>query len=224
LVDGAGAFLGRICLPAAEEFGQLLRDRIKYWRAVNASKIAAMAEARLRALNAGKSVQAHPRLVGAIIEQGSWTDDEEVQQMWAGLLASSCTQSGTDEENLLFINYLQQLNSTQAKVLNHACNAAPKKVQENGLIWADDLFCSAAKVRELTGVEDIQRLDRELDHLRVLGLIEGGIQLHASLTAEGAIELTPTPLALHMYVRCQGSRESPVAFFALSNPSPGQAL
>jgi len=92
LVDGAGAFLGRICLPAAEEFGQLLRDRIKYWRAVNASKIAAMAEARLRALNAGKSVQAHPRLVGAIIEQGSWTDDEEVQQMWAGLLASSCTQ------------------------------------------------------------------------------------------------------------------------------------
>ncbi len=27
-VDGAGAFLGRICLPAAEEFGLLLRDKV----------------------------------------------------------------------------------------------------------------------------------------------------------------------------------------------------
>jgi len=28
VVGGAEAFLGRICLPAAEEFGLLLRDRV----------------------------------------------------------------------------------------------------------------------------------------------------------------------------------------------------
>ena len=28
VVDGAGAFLSRICLPAAEEFGLLLRDKV----------------------------------------------------------------------------------------------------------------------------------------------------------------------------------------------------
>lgn len=35
-VDGAAAFLGRICLLAAEEFGLLLRDKISRWRAANA--------------------------------------------------------------------------------------------------------------------------------------------------------------------------------------------
>lgn len=30
-VDGAGAFLGRICLPAAEEFGLLLRDKVGFY-------------------------------------------------------------------------------------------------------------------------------------------------------------------------------------------------
>ena len=32
-VDGAAAFLSRICLPAAEEFGLLLRDRVSHLRA-----------------------------------------------------------------------------------------------------------------------------------------------------------------------------------------------
>ena len=39
-VDGAGAFFGRICLPAAEEFGLLLRDKVSAWRARNIVRIA----------------------------------------------------------------------------------------------------------------------------------------------------------------------------------------
>ena len=33
LLDGAAAFLSRVCLPAAEEFGLVLRDRVSAWRA-----------------------------------------------------------------------------------------------------------------------------------------------------------------------------------------------
>ncbi len=44
VVDGATEFLSRMCLPAAEEFGLLLRDRVSHWRAVNAAKIATKAE------------------------------------------------------------------------------------------------------------------------------------------------------------------------------------
>jgi hypothetical protein len=43
-VDGAGAFLSRICLPVAEEFGLLLKDKVGHWRANNAAKIANKAE------------------------------------------------------------------------------------------------------------------------------------------------------------------------------------
>jgi hypothetical protein len=43
-VDGAAVFLGRICLPAAEEFGLLLRDRVSHWRRQNLIRIAEKAE------------------------------------------------------------------------------------------------------------------------------------------------------------------------------------
>ena len=39
LLDGAAAFLSRVCLPAAEEFGRALRDRISAWRAKNAAQV-----------------------------------------------------------------------------------------------------------------------------------------------------------------------------------------
>ena len=38
-VDGAAAFLSRMCLPAAEEFGLALRDRVSAWRARNAIRM-----------------------------------------------------------------------------------------------------------------------------------------------------------------------------------------
>src|SRR5687768_12770409 len=61
-VAGAGAFLSRICLPAAEEFGYLLQDRVRAWRGTHAVQLAAKAEQ----LTAGKPgvLEAHPRLVG----------------------------------------------------------------------------------------------------------------------------------------------------------------
>ena len=33
-----------------------------------------------------------------------------------------------------------------------------------------------------------------------------------------SITITPSAVGLHMYVRCQGSRESPIAFFKLTAP------
>ncbi|MEO0375326.1 MAG: hypothetical protein AAF329_12025, partial [Cyanobacteria bacterium P01_A01_bin.17] len=88
ITTGAAEFLSRICLPAAEEFGLLLRDRVSHWRAVNAAKIAAKAKPLVSALPESDRYRAHPRLVAQIIEQGSWTDCDEVQNMWAGILAS----------------------------------------------------------------------------------------------------------------------------------------
>src|SRR3712207_2050808 len=94
VIDGAGAFLGRICLPAAEEFGLLLRDKVSGWRAKNTAAIAAAAKSMVEDCDASTNKQAHPRIVGKVIEHGSWEDDESVQMMWAGLLASSCTADG----------------------------------------------------------------------------------------------------------------------------------
>ena len=103
-IDGVAAFLSRICLPAAEEFGLLLRDKVARYRATNAVKIAQKAEQKLRAASGEVNGHAHPRLVGIVLEIGSWTDADEIQELWAGLLASSCTPDGQDQSNLIFLN------------------------------------------------------------------------------------------------------------------------
>lgn len=214
MVDGAGAFLSRICLPAAEEFGLLIRDKVHAYRADNLGKIVTAAEKKLEANGQGADTHAHPRVVFTILEEGSWIEDAVVQDLWAGLLASCCTSSGDDDSNLLFVRLLSDLTKLQAKLMKFVCEGAEKEVAPNGLILPKYFFVQWDQITDVSGESDIQRLDREIDHLRGLELIHGGLQFGNYPTGE----LTPTALAIHMYVRCQGSRMSPIEYFGLIVP------
>src|SRR5436190_421992 len=123
-VEGAAAFLGRICLPAAEEFGLFLRDKVSNWRTKNLVKMT---------------------------------------------------------EN------------------------AKKFASPLGLVQAEEFQIPLEELQKISGVLDVHRLDRELDHLRALELIWTGLDFH-SATAD----ITPSALALYLYVRGQGSLQSPV--------------
>ena len=153
----------------------------------------------------------HPRLISSILEHGSWSEDSTVQDMWAGLLASSCTPDGQDDSNLIFINLLSQLTKSQAKLLKFSCENSQKYVERVGLIQVAPLMIKSNDLFNIMKIKDIHVIDRELDHLRSIGLIVGGIIPHRG----GEANITPSPLALYMYVRCQGSEESPVQYFGL---------
>ena len=212
-IDGASAFLSRICLPACEELGLLLRDKVSTWRAKNALAIAAMAERILESEDTSEGVHGHPRLVGQILEQGAWSDDSTVQELWAGLLASSCDANGNDDSNMMFVDILSRLTVSRVRLLDHACVTATKIVSPGGWLIAQQNYAPIEKVRDVSGIADDQRIDRELDHLRILGLLElvgGGFNPHA--TDAG---LTPTTLALHMYARCHGHRGNPAEYYAV---------
>lgn len=211
VVDAASAFLSRICLPAAEEFGLLLRDKMSHWRARNAVAIVQKAERKLIENNTDTDLHAHPRLVVSAIDNGSWAENEFVQDMWAGLLSSSCTKDGKDESNLIFTNLLSQITSSEAKIFNFCCEKAKKIRSPGGWIGAEMLFVELSQLQTFADITDVHRLDRELDHLHSLTLIHGGFDPHTTNA-----RLTPTPLGLHMYVRCQGYAGSPVEFFGLS--------
>ena len=214
IVDGAGAFLSRICLPAAEEFGLMLRYRVHEWRAQNVQKITLSAEKKFKAYIKSESACAHPRIVGEILQQGSWIQDIEVQEMWAGLLASACTDSGTDDSNLLFVNLLAGLTRVQAHIVNYACRNAVKGLPSTGLLYSQHFEVTRDELSTLTGEQDIYRLDRELDHLRSRELLTsvGGFNVNAP---ELIADLTPTSLAIQLYVRSQGTRASPMEYFKL---------
>jgi len=214
VVDGAAAFLSRMCLPAAEEFGLLLRDRVSHWRAVNAAKIATKAELIVNGLPDSDKRHAHPRLVAQIIEQGSWAESDEVQKMWAGLLASSCTVDGSDDSNLIFVDLLARLTLVEARILERACKESKKEVTQAGWLFPQHYSMSLEQLHECSGITDFHRLDRELDHLRTIGLIDGGF---SPLSTEA--DVTPSALALQMYARCNGWASDPLEFFGLSIPS-----
>jgi hypothetical protein len=218
LVDGTAAFLSPICLPAAEELGLLFKERVSYWRASQLASIAEKAKRKMIQNPLPPNAHAHPRIVHAIIEHGSLTDDAQLQDMWAGLLASSCTPEGDDDSNLIFTNLLSGLTRLQARVLKYGCEASSKDFGHSGLIMASELRVTFAQLCEIAGEKDVQRLDRELDYLRSVSLLmeyTGGFDVMDSSTAN----IAPSALALHMYVRCQGSRDAPIDFFKLTQPA-----
>ncbi len=216
---GAEAALSRVCGPALEEFGFLLRDKVQFYRACNFISTMSKFEQIMTAKG-----QANPRIVHSIVEQASWTDDAVVQDLWAGLLASSCTEEGNDDSNLIFVNLLSALTKLQARVLRYACENSGKVVH-GGLILAEPTFIiDFSELCEIAEDNDRQRLDRELDHLRSLQLLQpespegwpGGLSADDPEMAN----VTPSSLALHMYVRCCGSRQSPIEFFNLVLSQP----
>jgi hypothetical protein len=220
-IAGVGAVLKPVCVPAAEEYGLLLRDKVSAWRAGNLIAMMKKLEQKLADNKVPEGTPAHPRVVRAIIEQSSWIDDAFLQEMWAGLLASSITEAGDDDSNLVFTDLLGGLTRLQARVLKYACEKAEKRRSGIGLISAEVMHVSFDELYAVAQDKDVQRLDRELDRLRALGLLDegGGFAIHPLPYLTNFVALTPTPLALHMYVRCSGSRASPVEFFGLARPA-----
>ena len=208
-VDGASAFLGRICLPAAEEFGLLLKDKVSSWRAKNAVDIANKAQSLLEEQVQGLVVSAHPRIIYSTLENGSWAEDDFMQNLWAGLLASSCTEDGKDESNIILIGLLSQLTSNQAKIITHICESALVYQSDNGFITCEKLIMTFEDVIKVSGISDIHQLDRELDHLRSLELIDGGFAIDRNNEAY----LTPHSLCLQLYARAKGFVGSPIEFY-----------
>ncbi|WP_083322536.1 Abi-alpha family protein [Hymenobacter lapidarius] len=208
--QGIEGFLKSVCVPALDEVGLLLRDKVRNWRLNNILRILEKAKGKLHFENEELKIQAHPRVALAIIENGSLNDNDEVQEMWAGLFASSCTKSGQEDENLIFVNLLKQLTNAQARIMKYSSESARKIIYENGLIVGDKLTLDCKTLIEISGINEIHRLDRELDHLRSLDLLSGGFSAEdINLVAE----ISPTPLALNLYVKSQGHNSDPALFW-----------
>ena len=217
-LEGIEAFLKLVCAPACEEFGKLLGDNVRSFRLNNIIRILSKAQGKFEFNEEKLQFKVHPRIALSIIENGSLIDNEDLQDMWAGLFVSSCTINEQSDENLIFIDLLKQLTSCEAKIIKYACENAKKILYENGLIIGDDLNIECKDLINISGVKEIHILDRDLDHLRsleLIGSVLGGGGFNASdknLTAD----ITPTPLALYMYVKTQGHNFDP-KFFWKSN-------
>lgn len=189
-------FLNITCRPLLEELTLYVKDNIKIWRLKNLFNTISKAEGKIDYLN-GEIVMVNPRIGYLIAENASIVEDDELQDMWAGLFASSASSDGKDDSNIVFINILKQLTMFQANVLKYTFNNSRKVRLNNGLIVGSELCKSINEVYDLFQTRDINKIDRELDSLRSLGLIINGICFDSLIA-----DLSLTSLGIHFVSKC----------------------
>ena len=118
VIDAVGVFLTAICMPAAEEFGLLLRDRVAAFRIRNLAAITEKAKKRITDQKIAISGEASPGLIREVVEEASWSSDDEIQNMWAGLLAGASGNTAAADDSLLYTDILKRLTPFQARLIN----------------------------------------------------------------------------------------------------------
>ena len=217
-VEGLSTFLGAIFKPGLEELGFLIKDQVRLWRLNNMLRVLEKAKGRMNFDNQELNLTANARVGLAIMEESSKVDNEELQDMWAGLFVSSCTPDGRDDSNMNFVDLLRRMSSVEARIIDYACRNCKKKLYPNQLITADELIVPFDILVKITGTDDKYRLDSELDHMRSMellvtgGTFSAGGGFHAGDDKLDA-NITPSPLALNLFYNTHSTGVSPIDFW-----------
>ncbi|MBO9699940.1 MAG: DUF4393 domain-containing protein [Sporocytophaga sp.] len=222
-IKGTFSFISKICSPAAEEFGLYFADNIRVWRLNNIIKIIEKSKGKLEFVDNKLQLKAHPRVVMDIIDKGSWQENTELQDMWAGLLASSCQKESENDDNIIYTTILNQLTSTEVKILNYFTVNSAKLATAEGIVKTKEgLIISAEEFSKIVGTDNFEKLNVGINHLKSLQLIETGFGLASGFFKDGdksqglKVGLKLSPLAIILYVKCQGYNGLARDFFSLA--------
>ena len=196
----------------------MFSDNVRRWRLKNILRVLGKAKGKLDFDGKQLNLTANARVGLSIMEECSAVDNDELQDLWAGLFASSCTPDGRDDSNMNFVDLLRRMSTVEARILDYACRNSKKIVYPNKLIMADALSVSFDQLVEITGISDIYRLDSELDHMRSIELlvqgsfIEGGGGFSVGDEQLDA-DISPSALALNLYYKTHSTGVPPIEFW-----------
>lgn len=209
------SFLHHLSPSADDEIRLLLREGLSNYRVASAIEIALKAERLLSFGPNSERMRAPGKLLLRILENGSWSEAESSQQLWAGLLATSCSYTGQDESNLTYINLLSQLTASHMRVLSAACTKAAKFMSGFERVSSRPVTLSAQDMTRITGSRDLVRAHRDLEHLADLGLVTMTVRSSSFTPIEGT-DLAPTSVGLQLFARCNGHRGATQDFYGVS--------
>lgn len=218
-IKGVSSFLEVVFKPGLEEIGFLVKDHVRLWRLNNILRTLEKAQGKFEFDGKEINLTANARVGISIMEGCSEVDNEELQDLWAGLFASSCTPDGRDDSNMNFVDLLRRMSSVEAKILDYACRNCNKYIYPNQLIIAEDITVPFDTLVKIAGTDDRYRLDSELDHMRSIELLlQGGSFVDGGggfTVSDDSLEanITPSPLALNLYFKTHSLGISPKAFW-----------
>ncbi len=204
------AFMRRICPPADERVTELLHKTLSNVRAANTVEIALKAERLLAQEPDAYCRSAHPDLMLRTLEHGSWVDVEWLQELWAGLLATSCTLEGQDESNREYINLLSKLSPLPTQILTMSCAKVMQAMTKSAAGSPPRLACSAEEIARITRSNNLVKIYKSIGELSELGLVEKNPR-SASPDNPAEAKAMPTKLGLEMFARCNGQRGATIA-------------
>jgi hypothetical protein len=203
--------LERLCSPCRHLIRTLLSQAGDAWRAENTARFLVALHRNLGETVPASAGSVHPRVVVRVLEEASWVEDELLREMWAGLLAAAIRSGDRSDQDVMFIPRLAAMTTLQARLLNYACENAPKRLVRTDWIDVLELKEHIRTIQEVTGEMDMQTLDCQIDHLQSLKLLRVGLRQ----TEFPKGDITPTCLAMSFYVRCRGFSGSPVEYFGV---------
>jgi hypothetical protein len=214
-------FLCRLCHAEAHPAILLLGGELDEHRTEKALNIAHSAELLLASEPHPERMRAHPELVASILKFGAWADDFN-EQLWAGLLASSCTIDGNDESNIPFVDLLVNVTYHQSRILVAACIKALQLMSETDYSPSSRIVLVPDQMIQLTGMYDISRIASDMAYLFNSGLIEKQFDFTSYIPMD-TFDITPTRLGLELFERCKGHRmktDSSLDFSLGAQPVP----
>jgi hypothetical protein len=194
----AFAFLHHLSpFPEAQILG-IITNAMSQERAKRAINIVLTAEMLLVSQKAKIRLDVSPLLVRQILEEGSRSDDGQIQRYWAGILASTCLDSPDHRASAGFVTLLSGLAPIHIRILDAAGSRGIQAERESGFKFPETYHCTMEEVAEITGVRDPAAIDSALDYLDGLGLLE----MTVKHSGQEQFNLTPTLLGLKFYARC----------------------
>jgi hypothetical protein len=199
------SFLCRLCPQGAEEIRQLLREGLGNRRDASAVEIASKAEGLLASRSDAGTLLAPPQLLVRILEDGSWSEEDWVRQLWAKLLVAALTVDGQDNSGLAYVDLLSQLSPVQFRILASVCTRSTKFTSGPAVTLSRPYVCKAEDLVAITNKQNLLSIDRDLAYLAERGLIVKSVRT-SSLMANEKVDVTPTDLGLKLYSRCTANR------------------
>lgn len=212
------AFLSHLSSSAETAVRLLIRGGLSNRRVANAVDLALIAKNKLSICEDRAELRAHEHVVLRITEDGSWADEDAIQQLWAGLLASSCMREPADESSLFLIDLFSQLAPIHVRILAAACQMVAKHISQTSVSASEQLICSADEIMKISGSRDLIRIERDILHLSELGLIESRSK-SSTLCLINEANVTPTDLGLELYARSHGHRGALEDFYRAEVPA-----
>ena len=111
--------LGKLFGEAVTEFGGMLGEQMRYWRFLNMSRILSRVEEIRK--SRGHDIESLSSLgfgeAFRTIEAASFEEEEEIQELWAGLISNAAAPDSTVTIKKVYIEILRSLSPPEAALM-----------------------------------------------------------------------------------------------------------